>query len=109
MIARRFLGDLGYKTREEREATGLKITRTRDPLIDDLRLCDMYELATGERLPTGETVPLDDRVYGWVQAFTSEDQVMSWLTVQFGKVESMRTFLETEAERRRLEQEGGEA
>ena len=106
VTARRFLGDLGYKTKEEREATGMKITRKRDPLIDDLRLCDMYELATGERLPTGETIALADRVNGWVQAFTSEDQVMSWLNIQFGEVDEMRAFL-VETERLKAEAEAG--
>ncbi len=84
VFARRLLYDLGYKNSTEREQLSLK----RKALsISDLRVIQMYEDATMEKLP------LDDRQGNWVQKFDRDDDANLFIVSQFSRYQEVEERL----------------
>ena len=72
-FSRTLLRGLGFDTAQKRSALQLKPT----PLIDDLRIIDMYEAAIRHELN------LRDRTGNWVQKFVSPDDALLFASAQF--------------------------
>lgn len=81
--ARRLLLDLEIGPDERKK---LKVKK-HGSVVDDLRLLDMYELATKE------TTPLQVRTGNWVQPYGDHKDVFRYVTEQFKDAEAMRTLL----------------
>lgn len=83
-FTRKLLEGLGYDTAEKRAALQMKPT----PLIDDLRVVDMYEAAIRHELN------LKDRIGNWVQKFVSQDDALLFASAQFFRYQEVEKFLE---------------
>lgn len=84
VLARRLLLDLGYKDLEARRTLTL---RKGAAIIDDLRLIDMYDVATRE------DVPISERTDNWVQPYKTPADVFRYLDEQFGRYEDNQRFV----------------
>jgi len=85
IFSRRFLRDLGYKTKEERE----KLTLTKGAKsISDLKVIEMYEDAILE------IEPLDKKVGNWVQEYDSDEEAFLFASSQFSRFQEVEKFLE---------------
>lgn len=101
-IARKVLTDYGYGTAERRKT--LTLTRPdRTPLLDDLRLIDMYDLAAALRDADDVKIPAQQRVDGWVQEFRTDREAIRFVTTQLANVDKIRTFLIEEKLRKEAE------
>ncbi|RKE25649.1 uncharacterized protein DUF4062 [Paraburkholderia sp. BL23I1N1] len=89
VFARRFLMDLGYPTKVEREALELKKGAS---TLGDLRVIDMYEDATLEKLPIAE------RQGNWVQKFDRTDDASVFITAQFSRYQELEQHLKEQFE-----------
>jgi len=58
-----------------------------NPVLDDLRIIDMYEAAIRHDLPLGH------RTGNWVQDFSQSDDVLQFVQEQFGDVERIKRIL----------------
>ena len=83
-FCRTLLRGLGFDTAQKRAALQLKPT----PLIDDLRVVDMYEAAIRHELN------LRDRTGNWVQKFVSPDDALLFASAQFFRYQEVEKFLE---------------
>lgn len=83
--ARRLLLDLGLNR------AGLRFVK-RSGVIDDLRLIDMYEIATREDLP------LDQRKGNWVQKYHLREDVVRYVQEQFGRPDDLKALIEASRE-----------
>jgi len=84
VFARRFLGDLGYKTPDERAKLVL-IKGAKS--LGDLRVIDMYEEAIRD------TLPLADRHGNWVQEFRTDEDALLYASAQFSRLQEVERFL----------------
>ena len=85
VFSRRFLRDLGYKTKEDREKLQLwKEAKS----ISDLKVIEMYEDAILE------IEPLDKRVGNWVQEYTTDEEAYLFASSQFSRFQEVEKFLE---------------
>lgn len=84
ITARTLLGDLGYKTSADRQK--LKLDR-HCPVINDLRLIDMYELATLDH------VPFKERRGSWVQQYSKTADIYRFINEQFGNPEEVAALI----------------
>ena len=82
-FTRTLLRGLGHKTAEKRAALHMDPT----PLIDDLRVVDMYEAAIRHELN------LRDRTGNWVQKFVSIDDALLFASAQFFRYQEVEKFL----------------
>lgn len=83
VFARGLLKNLGYDGEEERRQLSLE----RTPIMDDLRVIDMYEAATQSQ------VPLRARQGNWVQPFSSDDDAALFATAQFFRYQEVEAFV----------------
>lgn len=84
VFARTLLSNLGYEDAKKRSALTLK----RNPIVDDLRVIDMYEAAIRH------DVQLVDRKGNWVQKYISSDDAQLYATAQFYRYQEVERFLE---------------
>jgi len=75
-----------YMFRKNGERTRFKLKT--NPVLDDLRVFDMYDLATQK------THPLDERLGHWVQEFDRMEQVLTYLKSQFEDFEKVQGICE---------------
>lgn len=85
VFARLLLNNLGFKGREGRKS--LKIKKT--PVLDDLRVLDLYEDATID-LPD---VALNERDGNWVQKFRTTEDGSLFAVAQFYRYQEVEQFL----------------
>ena len=85
VFARLLLNHLGFKGKEGRK----KLTLKKTPLLDDLRVLDLYEEATID-LPE---VSLDERDGNWVQKFRSIEDGSLFVGAQFFRYQEVEQFL----------------
>lgn len=83
VFARGLLRSLGYEGRERRSQLSLE----RSPLMDDLRVIDMYEDAIRSQ------IPLRDRQGNWVQMYRSDDDAALFATAQFSRYQEVEAFV----------------
>lgn len=74
VFARSFLDKLGYKSAKKRKELDLK----RSAVFEDLRIIDMYELATRQDVKVYK-----DRAGNWVQKFGNTDEANLFAVSQF--------------------------
>jgi len=84
VFARTLLTNLGYNDAKKR--AGLKLKR--NPVVDDLRVIDMYEAAVRQ------DIEFADRKGNWVQKFVSPDDALLYATAQFYRYQEVERFLE---------------
>lgn len=84
VFARSLLANLGYDGQAGRSALALR----KSPLLDDLRVLDLYEEAIRDGLP------LDERDGNWVQKFTSTEDGSRFVVAQFFRYQEVEKFLE---------------
>lgn len=77
------LKNLGYKDKAARQ----KLTLKKSPILDDLRVLDLYE----EAIIDG--VPLAERQGNWVQRFRTIDDGQLFITAQFSRYQEVEQFL----------------
>ncbi len=84
VFARSLLSCLGYKRAENRASLALE----RNPVIDDLRVIDMYEAAIQhDRL-------LAERKGNWVQKYASDPDAQLFASAQFYRYQEVERLLE---------------
>lgn len=84
VFARSLLANLGFKGNAGRSTLTLK----KSPMLDDLRVLDLYEEAIRDGLP------LDERDGNWVQKFTSIEDGSRFVVAQFFRYQEVEKFLE---------------
>jgi len=102
VFARTLLNNLGYDTAEKRAGLTLK----KNPVIDDLRVIDMYDAAIRH------DVHFADRKGNWVQKFVTPDDAQVYASAQFYRYQEVEGFLEehfadSKSVGKRVKQEGG--
>lgn len=85
VFARLLLNNLGFKGRDGRKS--LKIRKT--PILDDLRVLDLYEDATIDLPGTA----LDERDGNWVQKFQTTDDASLFAVAQFFRYQEVEQFI----------------
>jgi hypothetical protein len=94
------LKNLGFSDKEERKKLKLK----KSPMLDDLRVLDVYE----EGIVDG--VPLAERDGNWVQKFTSTEDGSRFVAAQFFRYQEVEAFIKENFESGSpLPKKGGEA
>lgn len=84
-FARLLLNNLGYAGKNGRNKLNLI---EKKPILDDLRVIDMYEEATQPQ------VPLRDRQGNWVQKYSTNDDSALFATAQFSRYLEVEAFLD---------------
>jgi hypothetical protein len=84
VFSRTLLTNLGYDDARKRADLKLK----RNPVIDDLRVIDMYEAAIRH------DVQFTDRKGNWVQKFVTVDDAQLYASAQFYRYQEVERFLE---------------
>lgn len=84
IFARSLLANLGFSGKAGRSPLKLK----KSPMLDDLRVLDLYEDAIRDGLP------LDERHGNWVQKFTSTEDGSRFVVAQFFRYQEVERFLE---------------
>ena len=83
VFARSLLRHLGYSGIEGRKSLRLE----KNPILDDLRVVDMYEEAILS------DVSLQERQGNWVQKFTNDEEAALFATAQFFRYQEVEQFL----------------
>ncbi len=83
VFARSLIKHLGYVDSEARSG----LTLTKNPILDDLRVIDMYEEAVRNELP------LEIRQGNWVQNFRSPEDASMFITAQFSRYQEVEAFI----------------
>ena len=83
VFARSLLANLGYADTESRATLQLK----KNPVLDDLRVIDMYEEAIRS------DVSLKERQGNWVQKFTNDEEAALFASAQFFRYQEVEQFL----------------
>jgi hypothetical protein len=91
VFARLLLNHLGFKGKEGRK--GLKIKKA--PILDDLRVLDLYEDATIDI----SKVSLEERDGNWVQKFRSTEDGSLFVAAQFFRYQEVEQFIKENFER----------
>ena len=63
----------------------------KNPILDDIRIIDMYEAAIRQDLP------LSHRTGNWVQPFLQPDEALQFLEEQFGDIQRIKDILQEDA------------
>lgn len=84
VFARSLLVNLGHRSPGARAKLKLRST----PVIDDLRVIDMYEAAMQSEQP------LRERQGNWVQKYVSPEDAMLFATAQFSRYQEVESFVE---------------
>jgi hypothetical protein len=85
VFARSLLANLGFQGADGRKQLSLK----KKPILDDLRILDMYEEATIE----AEDTPLADRDGNWVQKFQNTEDGSLFVGAQFFRYQEVEQFI----------------
>ena len=85
VFARSLLNNLGYKGKGGRAKLNLI---EKKPILEDLRVIDMYEDATQHQ------IPINERQGNWVQEYGSTDDAALFATAQFSRYQEVESFLE---------------
>jgi Domain of unknown function (DUF4062) len=102
VFARLLLNNLGFKGQDGRKKLKLKKT----PILNDLRVLDLYEDATSD-IPD---VALDERDGNWVQKFRSTEDGSLFAAAQFFRYQEVEEFIkENFAGGSPLPKQGGKA
>jgi hypothetical protein len=102
VFARGLLANLGFKGKDGRK----KLTLKKKPILDDLRVLDLYEEATID----GAETPLADRDGNWVQKFQNTEDGSLFVGSQFFRYQEVERFIEENfASGAPLALKGGEA
>jgi hypothetical protein len=88
-FARTLLSNLGYGTTAKRAALNLK----KNPVIDDLRVIDMYEAAIRH-----DSVTYQDKKGNWVQKFSSPEEALLFASAQFHRYHEVEAFVKEQFE-----------
>ena len=104
VLSRLLLKYLGYTGGSGRSRLSLD---DRCPIMDDLRVIDMFEEATLSQ------TPLEERQGNWVQMFRSEDEALLFATAQFSRYQEVEAFIqenfsETERVSRSISERGSQ-
>lgn len=83
VFARTLLNNLGYDTSKKRAKLNLK----KNPLIDDLRVIDMYEAAIRH------DIQIHKRKGNWVQKYVSTADAQLFASAQFYRYQEVEDFL----------------
>jgi hypothetical protein len=88
VVARQLLQQYRFTTRHQppRPRTSFRFKRT--PVLEDIRVLDMYELAMRH-----DVANLDDRRGNWVQQYIQDEDVFRYLDAQFSNVETIQGIL----------------
>lgn len=86
VFARGLLTNLGFKGKAGRQ----KLTLKKRPILDDLRVLDLYEEATID----AEDTPLADRDGNWVQKFHNTEDGSLFVGSQFFRYQEVEKFIE---------------
>ncbi len=84
VFSRTLLRNLGYKTSKER----LELVLSKNMIIDDLRVIDMYEAAIRH------DIQLKDRKGNWVQKFVTDDDAQLFASAQVYRYQEVERFVE---------------
>lgn len=84
VFARTLLINLGYDNAKKRAKLKLK----KNPVVDDLRVIDMYEAAIRHDLQ------IPDRKGNWVQKFVTADDAQLYASAQFYRYQEVEGFLD---------------
>jgi hypothetical protein len=84
-FARTLLRSLGHITKQKRSMITLK----KNPVLDDLRVIDMYEAAILHDLQKYQ-----DRKGNWVQKFDTKEDASLFVTAQFFRYADVKQFLD---------------
>ena len=84
VFARSLLINLGYNGKNGRK----KLVLNKNPIIDDLRVIDMYEDAILSQKP------LREKQGNWVQKFGSPDDAALFATAQFSRYQEVEAFIQ---------------
>ena len=90
VFSRTLLANLGHDTAEKRSSLPLK----KRPVIDDLRVIDMYEAAILH------DIQLKDRTGNWVQKFVTPEDAQLFAASQFYRYQEVEGFLKEQLEDR---------
>jgi len=85
VFARSLLKNLGFDGAEGRK----KLKLRKSPILDDLRVLDLYEEATLD----AKNVPLAERRGNWAQKFRSDEDGALFVTAQFFRYQDVEEFL----------------
>ena len=85
VFARSLLANLGFPGIDGRKQLSLRKT----PILDDLRILDMYEEATID----AEDIPLADRDGNWVQKFQNTEDGSLFVGAQFFRYQEVEQFI----------------
>lgn len=85
VFARGLLTNLGFKGKAGRQ----KLTLQKRPILDDLRILDLYEEATID----AEDTPLADRDGNWVQKFHNTEDGSLFVGSQFFRYQEVEQFI----------------
>jgi len=83
VFARSFLRHLGFDGTEGRQSLRLE----KNPILDDLRVIDMYEEAIRSN------IALEERQGNWVQKFTNDEEAALFAAAQFLRYQEVEQFL----------------
>ena len=86
VFARGLLTNLGFKGKDGRKKLALK----KKPILDDLRVLDLYEEATIDM----DERPLADRDGNWVQKFQNTEDGSLFVGSQFFRYQEVEQFIE---------------
>ncbi len=86
IFARSLLTNLGFKGKDGRKRLKLQ----KRPVLDDLRVLDLYEEATMD----AEDIPLADRDGNWVQKFRNTEDGSLFVGSQFFRYQEVEKFIE---------------
>jgi hypothetical protein len=86
VFARSLLSNLGFKGKEGRKGLTLK----KKPILDDLRVLDLYEDATIDQ----DDIDLADRDGNWVQKFRNTEDGSLFVGSQFYRYQEVELFIE---------------
>jgi hypothetical protein len=86
VFARGLLTNLGFKGKDGRKRLKLK----KKPILDDLRVLDLYEEATFD----ARDIPLADRHGNWVQKFRNTEDGSLFVGSQFFRYQEVEKFIE---------------
>lgn len=84
VFARTLLTNLGYDDAKKRAGLNLE----RNPVVDDLRVIDMYEAAIRH------DIQFADRKGNWVQKFATPDDAQLYASAQFYRYQEVESFLD---------------
>jgi hypothetical protein len=96
------LKNLGHKDKASRKKLSAAFKRT--PILDDLRVLDLYEEAIVDE------IPLSERDGNWVQKFRSDDDGSQFVASQFFRYQEVERFVKENFENgASLPKKGGKA